>query len=154
MSYLSAGPDDILKLDLEGGQRVYNGAVDVGCGEYDWRNDYGKKLSKYAEVEIASTNVALRSEGVSVPAKETLKFRFRMLRTGGTCTFRVVGDAVVTATSAGVTETLEPTASGVYVLRDVPARTEGPVIEVVGGDGGAVVCDMVLPRSGVAVVVR
>lgn len=154
VDYLAAGIDDFRNVDFAGGQRVYNGAVDVGCGEYDWRGDYGNKLSKYVVVEVASTNVTQESEGVSVPAGEMLKFHFFLTRAGGRCKFRVVGAATVTETLGGVTETLVPTADGVYTLQEIAVQTAGAVVAVTGGEGGAVVCDVEVPRYGFVIVVR
>ena len=154
VDYLAAGIDDFRNVDFAGGQRVYNGAVDVGCGEYDWRGDYGNKLSKYVVVEVASTNVTQESEGVSVPAGEMLKFHFFLTRAGGRCKFRVVGAATVTETLGGVTETLVPTADGVYTLQEIAVQTAGAVVALTGGEGGAVVCDVEVPRYGFVIVVR
>ena len=47
--------------DVVGGQRVYNGTVDIGCGEFDWRPAFSSVLG--ATVASASSGVKL-SDGV------------------------------------------------------------------------------------------
>ena len=44
--------------DYSGGQRVYNGAIDAGAGEYDWRPDFGNVLGKGVSVTEASSMVS------------------------------------------------------------------------------------------------
>ena len=48
------------KLDFAKGRRIYNGAVDIGAGEFDWRGVFGAKLrpgDARAQVLAASENV-------------------------------------------------------------------------------------------------
>ena len=53
--------------DLAGGQRVYNGAMDIGCFEYDWRGDYARTLGgRRATVPSASPDVVEADDGKSV----------------------------------------------------------------------------------------
>lgn len=51
-----------LLTDFSGGQRIYNGEIDVGCGEYDWRGDYGKATGGKVSVSSVSAGVKM-SEG-------------------------------------------------------------------------------------------
>ena len=44
--------------DYSGGQRVYNGAIDAGAGEYDWRPVFGDVLGKGVSVTEASSMVS------------------------------------------------------------------------------------------------
>ena len=71
------------KEDFAGGQRIYNGAIDVGAGEYDWRGDYAKLMRKdqkrdFAVVEAGeavSTNalgLVSLADGCSVTAEWAL----------------------------------------------------------------------------------
>ena len=39
-----AGWKRFADVDYDGGQRVYNGTIDVGAGEYDWRPVFGRIL--------------------------------------------------------------------------------------------------------------
>jgi len=45
--------------DVYGGQRIYNGTIDVGAVEYDWRGEYAKDIAKKGafDVTAATTNV-------------------------------------------------------------------------------------------------
>ena len=54
--------------DLAGGQRVYNGAMDIGCFEFDWRPKYAAILGKGLAVTAASPEVyAVGESAVAVP---------------------------------------------------------------------------------------
>jgi len=48
--------------DITGGQRIYNGTVDLGPSEYDWRGDYAAALGA-AEVTAVSPAVKLTDAG-------------------------------------------------------------------------------------------
>ena len=81
------------KGDCEYGQRVYNGAVDIGAYEYDWRGDYAKYL-KNGKVEVteASPDVVLADNTLTLnPATAfTLKILASSL-TDYTVNFKVSG---------------------------------------------------------------
>ena len=55
--------------DVRGGQRVYNGAIDVGAFEYDWRPDYTAQLteSRRMTVTAATPEVVSAEGGVYLP---------------------------------------------------------------------------------------
>lgn len=60
-------PDDDADHDLAGGQRVYNGAMDAGCYEFDWRPRYAKDLkARGLAVTAASPETVETAEGVLV----------------------------------------------------------------------------------------
>ena len=53
--------------DVDGGQRIYNGKIDVGCCEFDWRPVYARMLGgRLASVAAASPEVARRPDGKAV----------------------------------------------------------------------------------------
>lgn len=53
--------------DFAGGQRVYNGAVDIGPHEYDWRTRYSEDIDRRAEVTYASPEVVEQDGHVTLP---------------------------------------------------------------------------------------
>ena len=59
--------------DLAGGQRVYNGQIDVGCGEYDFRGDFAAMLGKHAAISDMGPNVTTNAvPNVVVPEGESI----------------------------------------------------------------------------------
>lgn len=63
--WAAAGLDSaFLRGDIYGGQRIYNGKMDVGAVEYDWRGDYTGAIAKRRlEVVKASENVEAAEAG-------------------------------------------------------------------------------------------
>lgn len=60
-------------LDACGGQRVYNGALDIGAGEYDWRPTYADRLvGRRGRVVAASSAVVEGAHGVALGSGESL----------------------------------------------------------------------------------
>jgi len=54
-------------LDMLGGQRIYNGTIDAGCCEFDWRPVYASTIGGgRASVEFASPRVVRRADGKAV----------------------------------------------------------------------------------------
>ena len=76
--YYEPLPDDVmaamLKTDFAGKQRVYNGKIDIGAFEYDWRDDFARALgSSHVAVVSADEAVVTNSTGgVTVPAGASL----------------------------------------------------------------------------------
>ena len=67
---------EILGVDFKKGQRVYNGEIDIGCGEYDSRSDLAFSLahSDCFSVEKQSLGVAFGDSGsVVIPGGEELQ---------------------------------------------------------------------------------
>lgn len=65
-----------IEHDFAGGQRVYNGNVDLGCYEYDWRGDYAADLGSCASVEAAAPQVVETSGGKVLVKGGTLALAF------------------------------------------------------------------------------
>ena len=67
---------ELLGVDFKKGQRVYNGEIDIGCGEYDPRSDLAFSLahSDCFSVEKQSPGVAFGDSGsVVIPSGEELQ---------------------------------------------------------------------------------
>ena len=69
---IDAGATDALDIlpafDVQGGQRVYNGRLDIGAVEADWRGRYGRDIGSRMEVLSASPAVFEQTDGtVRVP---------------------------------------------------------------------------------------
>ena len=95
--------------DVEGGQRVYNGALDVGAYEYDWRPDYARALKAGGGVAVTKVDpmVVLTDTGaVRVPDGATLEAIWAYSSTTGTkrMTATVADGAVCTVTRNEATE--------------------------------------------------
>ena len=136
--------------DIAGGQRVYNGAIDIGPGEYDWRGDFAKKLRRGVSVETASANVTTNAvAGLDLKDGEMLEFTCTA-KTDGKVSFRVTGAGTVTVTYGG--EPLEPV-EGVYSVR-MDAGTSEVFAVSYAGEGVATVNDVVLPHLGSLLLIR
>ena len=65
---MSLTPAALGDTDLAGVQRVYNGKIDIGCFEFDWRPKYAAILGKGLAVTAASPEVyAVGESAVAVP---------------------------------------------------------------------------------------
>ena len=151
--YFERTPEQYRDTDIFGGQRVYNGKVDVGCGEFDWRGDFAKTLAtKDVEVEAATANVTTNlAEGLSVPAGESLKLKL-LLKTDGAVSFKAVAGegATVVVTVGG--EPVVPGADGTVGFAGAAGET---YVEIaVTGEGQAVVSDVKLPKLGMLFLIR
>lgn len=78
--------------DLAGGQRIYNGQIDIGCGEYDFRPDFAVMLGPRAVISEMGPNVTTNDvpnvvvpEGesitMSVPPKQGKEARYELVYT-------------------------------------------------------------------------
>ena len=61
-------------VDAGGGKRVYNGAMDIGCFEYDWRPKYSSLLG--VRVAEASAGVMALEDALVIPANEKVKIEW------------------------------------------------------------------------------
>ena len=53
--------------DVDGGQRIYNGKIDAGCCEFDWRPAYARMIGgRLATVAAVSPEVVRRADGKAV----------------------------------------------------------------------------------------
>lgn len=113
---------DRAAADADGGQRVYNGALDLGCFEADWRGMYARDISKSSRfsVSAATPNVVedATSKTVKIPAGEKLSAAWRgkagdtydltvTLPGSGTLTITSNGTAVATVAGPVTAQTLK-----------------------------------------------
>ena len=153
-------PDDVsaeAKLDFAKGQRIYNGAVDIGAGEYDWRGVFGAKLhpgSARAQVTAASENVTTNAlDGIVLTGGDSLEVSYSVRELASRiCTFRaeVTGEGTVTARFGD--EILVPDEAGLYTY--TPAVGENLVSISFEGEGSAVVSGFAGPHVGGRFVIR
>ena len=133
------GAEALAKTDLAGSQRIYNGAIDLGAFEYDWRGDFARRLRR-SRLEVVQASESVVTNGVdalTVPAGSSIKIVWTPSR-NGIHTFRAVPegeDALATLTLNG--ETLEPTADGVHTF--VGAKDTAVTIAVASGAGQSAV---------------
>ena len=59
--------------DSANGQRIYNGQIDIGCGEYDFRGDFAKMLGARGSIKEMGPNVTTNAASdVVVPEGESI----------------------------------------------------------------------------------
>ena len=142
--------------DLKGGQRIYNGQIDIGCGEYDWRGVFGGKLNGKgrAQVTAASANVTTNTlDGVVLHSGDSVEVEYTVASVAAhTCTFKVAvsGEGSVTARFGDAV--LVPDASGTYTFSG--ATGVNRVTILFEGAGSAVVSSFAGPHVGVQFVIR
>ena len=139
--------------DIAGGQRIYNGALDIGPGEYDWRRIFTERLNRRGvSVDTASAGVtSAEVEGLTLQEGDTLKLAL-IFKNGGTCSFRVVAsDGASVAVSADGT-VLAPGDENVYSFSG--SAEDVHVVSVTCTSGSATVCGFKMPGFGMVVRIR
>ena len=136
--------------DVSGGQRVYNGQIDIGPGEYDYRGIFAKKLSRRSvAVEKASPAVvAADGAGLSLGSGDSLTLAL-FFRADGECSFKVDGSERVTVTADGIV--LSPV-GGVYSFSG--NADDVRTVTIVSNGGDALVRDFLVSGPGLVVRVR
>ena len=151
-----AGWEHEMGKDYKGGQRIYNGQIDIGCGEYDWRGVFGGKLNGKgrAEVTAASANVTTNTlDGVVLSGGDSVEVVYTITSAvAHACTFKVevTGEGSVTARCGDAI--LVPDASGTYTFSGVPGANR--VTVSFEGEGSAVVSAFAGPHVGIRFVIR
>ncbi|MBQ6340468.1 MAG: hypothetical protein IJI36_15120, partial [Kiritimatiellae bacterium] len=88
-------PDVLLRnTDFAGGQRVYNGAQDVGAGELDWRDRYRQDIGGGLRlaVEEAGADVTEAAHGVQLADGATLTVAWALHGSSNKCEYVVALD--------------------------------------------------------------
>jgi hypothetical protein len=113
---------------------VYNGTIDIGAYEYDWRGDFAKRL-KRSKVDVVSASAEVVTNGVralTVPSDATIEIDWSV-KTDGQHTFYAVaeGEGSVSVTCDGVE--LSPAAGGLYTFIGTTGETRRIVVSCAGG---------------------
>ena len=147
-------------VDADGNQRVYNGAMDIGAFEYDWRKIYASDLGGLAKVEKADPQVVEADGKVLVKDGEIAlafapysgrkaKYEIPLLVTGsGTLSVRAGDETIATYTAMDGAQTLKvndrDTGSN-YVFAYAPGDADA---------GGALIDTITGGIRGVMLIVR
>ena len=139
--------------DAAGGQRVYNGKIDIGAGEYDWRPAYGRRLNgrRFADVAGATPGVEMGEQGVTLGDGDSLSIDWTAQRSGKqTFSVAVAGGGAVTVLAGG-----EPIAAsdGVYSF-EAEAGSVTRIVISFSGEGAAEVSSFRSASVGVLLIVR
>jgi hypothetical protein len=136
--------------DVSGGQRVYNGKIDIGPGEYDWRGIFSGKLRRRGiDVEAASSSVVAAGDaGLSLGSGDSVTLALTF-GADGECSFKVDGSERVTVTVDGIV--LSPV-GGVYSF--MGKAEDVRTVTIVSNGGNAVVGDFRIPGPGLVVRVK
>ena len=140
----------LAKTDLAGSQRVYNGSIDIGAFEYDWRRDFARRL-KGPQVSVVSASESVVTNGVkalTVPSDASIEIDWRV-KADGQHTFYAVaeGEGSVSVTCDGVE--LSPTADGLYTFIGEEGETRRIVVSC--SDGASAVLRDFRDSSGLMI---
>ena len=77
--------------DWKDGQRIYNGEIDVGCGEYDFRPTFAGYLGKGAGITEMGPNVTTNAvPNIVVPAGESITLAAAPKKSGVSTQYELV----------------------------------------------------------------
>ncbi len=160
LCYTAAYPlGDPVPVDLLGTNRIYNGRIDIGCCEYDWRGIYAQDLAKkQVSVTAASAGVKETVEKlVSLSDGDSLTAEFTTTLSG---TKVYVVQASVTGAGTltisfpdGGTATVVA-ADGDKVVSFASGGAPCSVTLAFAGEGTAVLHDFLPPSKGTFVSIR
>lgn len=150
LSYATNCPAVFANLDFAGGQRIYNGTIDCGAGEFDWRGAYAKVLGgKQAAVEAASSNVIAADDLKSLALGAGAVLRMAVVTgVSGMCSFSPSGTVSVKLNG----NVLAPIA-GEYSFEVESGSPAALEISAVGSDV-VTLTKFSLPKSGLMLLFR
>ena len=142
-------------VDFSKGQRIYNGFMDVGAGEYDWRTSFSAELNRAgkAAVVLASENVATNAiGGICLSGGDAVEIVYSP-SVSGRCSFCVSKeDGGGTVVAKLGEETLLPDEHGVYCYE---CGTDGGRIAIsYVGEGAIVVSKFTGPMRGFSIMFK
>ena len=157
VSYL---PEALGDTDLAGGQRVYNGAMDIGCFEFDWRPKYAADLGKGVAVASASPKVFEGVGGVVTLPGGSLEAGWSNAagkQRGYSGTMRVTGNGTLTVTRNGEAFKTVTSADGEQTFQffSSAAQEELAFAYAPGeGDTGAALLSSFAASQGLTIILR
>ena len=157
MESLPADIQALLDEDFAGGQRVYNGRVDIGAGEFDWRGGFAERLKHDAKYNLvvagASPDVVTNAvAGVTVSDGDTVSLDWTFDR-DGEISFSAVqsGEGSLSVTCDGSPVAVNPeTGRGSAVVSAGAHRLEFSF----SGSGSVAISDICEPRLGMFLIFR
>ena len=139
--------------DLEGVQRIFNGVLDVGAFEYDWRPTYAKALGRRITVTDASSAVSNSTEGVVIPSGELAGTIGKAGQ--GTATFEITGNGSLSVYVNGVLVGTYAAGTTSADLGDIEAGAAFRFVYEPGDDDpGVAVVKGLRARTGTLLIVR
>ena len=151
--------NDPVLLDLCGTNRIYNGRIDIGCCEYDWRGIYSQDLAK-KDVSVVAASAGVReTEGkrVSLSDGDSLTAALRTEIPGPVCygvQAQVTGSGTLTVSLPDGSETTVVAADGDRTVSFRASQSPCNVMFAFAGDGSAELHDFVLPSKGFVMTIR
>ena len=146
--------------DALGGQRIYNGALDIGAVEYDWRPVYAQTLGGgRASVGAASSNVVWSASGDAVNVRSGELSMTLANDTGRKADYsipvEVSGVGTLTVTHNGEPLVVLTASDGATVLAFKNGLAENSLAFVYdGSDAGATIGKFNICSHGFTVVFR
>ena len=141
--------------DVYGGQRVYNGKIDVGAVEYDWRGDFGVLLDPVkgrAEVVSAGENVTTNIvSGILVPGGQAVEIDYSP-KCNTSCHFTAVPAAGGSVDARNGDIVLSPDLEGQYTYSGKVGRNR--VLISYSGSGEASVFNFFDDGPGLCVIIK
>ena len=142
------------RQDVYGGQRVYNGKIDVGAVEYDWRGDFGERLNPKGRAEVVSAgeNVTTNTvAGILVPDGESVEVDYS-LRRDTACHFTAVPAAGGSVDARNGDAVLSPDSAGRYTYSGKAGRNRVSISY--SGSGSASVSDFFDDGAGFCMILK
>lgn len=109
--------------DVDGGQRIYNSAVDAGCCEFDWRGKFARSIGGVAaEAPFASPGVVMDEDGGDVVLSDGCRLQIELGNPGSRETkyetgWTITGEGVLSLLRNGeLVESFTASDAGVYVF--------------------------------------
>ena len=134
--------------DYAGGQRIYNGKIDIGAGEADWRGVYTAALSaRRTLVAEASSGVTAGEKALNLAAGDTLVLRLDTKGVEGAASLAVVSDGDVSVMCDGKAASKS---GNVYTFVAGPGIAE----VTISVSSSAVISDVRLPAGGLQMILR